>query len=227
AVSQNRVAGRVNPSKKCNLISEHLAQNRNLLSHHLAPSRNHISEHFASPNTNAIRYSRAPQVPSAAPDEICNSSCSLFTVRCPLVPALVFSNPGMSLKGEFEAGSFGRLLFGMISYIARGRLGGGNVGIGFIDFQGLWEGRKTALLFSGLSINRHFHGPLPLRPMVQADLLICSNMVLLACCMRRAASVSLMDAATRFSAASESPGRRNCCGRSSESSFSSGVCQIL
>jgi len=50
-------------------------------------------------------------------------------------PAGVFSNPGMSLKGEFEAGSFGRLLFGMISYIARGRLGGGNVGIGFIDFQ--------------------------------------------------------------------------------------------
>jgi len=32
------------------------------------------------------------------------------------------------------------------------------VGIGFIDFQGLWEGRKTALSFSGLSINRHFHG---------------------------------------------------------------------
>jgi hypothetical protein len=40
----------------------------------------------------------------------------------------------------------------------RGRRGGGNVGIGFIDFQGLWEGRKTALPFSGLSINRHFHG---------------------------------------------------------------------
>jgi hypothetical protein len=47
----------------------------------------------------------------------------------------------------------------MISYIARGRRGGGNVGIGFIDFQGLWEGRKAALSFSGLSINRHFHGP--------------------------------------------------------------------
>jgi hypothetical protein len=47
----------------------------------------------------------------------------------------------------------------MISYFARGRRGGGNVGIGFIDFQGLWEGRKTALSFSGLSINRHFHGP--------------------------------------------------------------------
>jgi hypothetical protein len=27
----------------------------------------------------------------------------------------------------------------------------------------LWEGRKTALLFSGLSINRHFHG-LPRSP---------------------------------------------------------------
>jgi hypothetical protein len=32
------------------------------------------------------------------------------------------------------------------------------VGIGFIDFQGLWKGRKTAPSFSGLSINRHFHG---------------------------------------------------------------------
>jgi hypothetical protein len=40
----------------------------------------------------------------------------------------------------------------------RGRRGGGNVGIGFIDFQGLWEGRKTVSSFSGLSINRHFHG---------------------------------------------------------------------
>ena len=26
--------------------------------------------------------------------------------------SLVFSNPGMSLKGQFRAGSFGRLLFG-------------------------------------------------------------------------------------------------------------------
>jgi hypothetical protein len=40
----------------------------------------------------------------------------------------------------------------------RHRRGGGNVGIGFIDFQGLWEGRKTAPSFSGLSTNRHFHG---------------------------------------------------------------------
>jgi hypothetical protein len=26
------------------------------------------------------------------------------------------------------------------------------------DFQGLWEGRKTVVSFSGLSISRHFHG---------------------------------------------------------------------
>jgi hypothetical protein len=32
----------------------------------------------------------------------------------------------------------------------RHRRGGGNVGIGFIDFQGLWEGGKTAPSFSGL-----------------------------------------------------------------------------
>ena len=60
--------------------------------------------------------------------------------------------------------------------------------IGFIDFHGLWEGRKTAPSFSGLSLNRHFHSPLPLWRMVHADLLICSTMVLLACCMRCAAS---------------------------------------
>jgi hypothetical protein len=40
----------------------------------------------------------------------------------------------------------------------RHRRGGGNVGIGFIDFQGWWEGGKTAPSFSGLSTNRHFHG---------------------------------------------------------------------
>src|SRR5665213_951363 len=111
----------------------------------------------------------------------------------------------------------------MISHIARSRRGGGNVGIGRIDSQGLWEGWKTAPSFSGLSINRHFHGLLPLWRVVHADLLICSNMVLLACCIRRAASVSLIDAATRLSAATLSPGRRNCCGRLSESKVSNGV----
>src|ERR1035437_5068168 len=42
--------------------------------------------------------------------------------------------------------------------VPRRSRGGGNVGIDFIDFQGLWKGRKTAPSFSALSINRHFHG---------------------------------------------------------------------
>src|SRR5580692_8463791 len=49
------------------------------------------------------------------------------------------------------------LVFGNIHSSRRSR-GGGNVGIGFIDFQGLGEGRKTVPSFSGLSTNRHFHG---------------------------------------------------------------------
>src|SRR5664280_1184698 len=117
------------------------------------------------------------------------------------VRVLPACNSVFQSKNEPEgvgAGSFGRLLFGIFSYMSRGCRDRGNVGIGFIDFQGLWEGRKTALSFSGLSINRHFHGPLPLLRGVHADLLICSNMVFLACCIRRAASVSLMVAATAF-----------------------------
>ena len=37
--------------------------------------------------------------------------------------------------------------------------------ISFIDFQGLWEGRETALSFSALSTDRHFHGLAALRVM--------------------------------------------------------------
>src|ERR1039458_9596247 len=59
---------------------------------------------------------------------------------------------GVTLPSECV--SLNRLGFGDRIH-PRGRRGGGNVGIGFIDFQGLWEGRKTALSFSGLSINRH------------------------------------------------------------------------
>src|ERR1035438_1911590 len=86
--------------------------------------------------------------------------------------------------------------------------GGGNVGIGFIDFQGWWEGRKTALPFSGLSSNRHFHGPLPMPHARHADFLISSNITFFARCIRRAASVSLIAAATRLSALILSPGRK-------------------
>ena len=107
-------------------------------------------------------------------------------------------------------------------YIAIRRRGGGNVGIGFIDFQGLWEGRKTRTIVFRAFHKPPFPRPLPLRHASYADFLICSNIAFLACCLRRAASVSLMDAATRISAAMESPGLRNRCGRSSESGFSSG-----
>jgi hypothetical protein len=48
------------------------------------------------------------------------------------------------------------LVLGDVLHPRRSR-GGGNVGIGLIDFQGLWEGRKTVSSFSGLSTNRHFH----------------------------------------------------------------------
>jgi len=40
------------------------------------------------------------------------------------------------------------------------RRGGGNVKIGFIDFQGLWEGKQFHR-FPGFPSNRHFHGLLP------------------------------------------------------------------
>jgi hypothetical protein len=61
----------------------------------------------------------------------------------------------MTLPSECVALSWA----GLEDFISpRGGRGGGNVGIGFIDFQGLWEGRETALSFSSLSMNRHFHG---------------------------------------------------------------------
>jgi hypothetical protein len=50
----------------------------------------------------------------------------------------------MNLNGGFEAGSFRRLLFVVFSYKSRNCIGGENAGFGFIEFQGLWEGRKTA-----------------------------------------------------------------------------------
>ena len=62
---------------------------------------------------------------------------------------------GLTLPSECVALSWA----GLEDFISpRGRRGGGNVGIGFIDFQGLWEGRETARSFSSLSMNRHFHG---------------------------------------------------------------------
>jgi hypothetical protein len=68
---------------------------------------------------------------------------------------LEMNDEGVTLPSECVALSWA----GLEDFISpRGRRGGGNVGIGFIDFQGLWEGRETALSFSSLSMNRHFHG---------------------------------------------------------------------
>src|ERR1035437_8611563 len=74
----------------------------------------------------------------------------------------------MSLK-EAKGRRSGVLSFRVLKSIHASSRGGGNVEIAphdlhlpmhsTGDFQGLWEGRKTALPFSGLSINRHFLGP--------------------------------------------------------------------
>src|SRR5271157_5017143 len=74
---------------------------------------------------------------------------------------VVFSNPKMSL----EAGRFSglRVLFFREEYIASRRRGGGDVGIGFIDFQGLWEGRKTRTIVFRAFHKPPFPRPLPLR----------------------------------------------------------------
>ena len=73
--------------------------------------------------------------------------------------------------------------------------------IGCFDFQGLWKGRKTALSFSGLSIDRHFLRPLSFYAVSRNR----SNSLFLASCVRRAASVSLSAAAMRFRALMLSP----------------------
>src|SRR5580692_5120741 len=104
----------------------------------------------------------------------------------------------MSLKGakvgRTGEGSFRVLISVRLAVVD---VAEGMWGIGFIDFQGLWEGRKTALSFSVLSINRHFLGPVAkLRSYAVSR--NCSNSMLLAFCMRRAASVSLRTPAMRF-----------------------------
>jgi hypothetical protein len=71
------------------------------------------------------------------------------------IESRVIRSNSLTLPSECVALSWA----GLEDFISpRGGRGGGNVGIGFIDFQGLWEGRETALSFSSLSMNRHFHG---------------------------------------------------------------------
>jgi len=117
----------------------------------------------------------------------------------------VFSNPRMSLKaclrraasdGSFS-GCFHICLVVVVAVECGNRL------YRFPRFVGRAE--------NSLIVFRAFHKPSFPRSTstavrVQADLLICSNMVYLACCICRAASVSLMVAATRLSAFMLSPG---------------------
>ncbi len=137
----------------------------------------------------------------------------------------------MSLK-EAKGRRSGFLSFRDFKLIHASSRGGGNVGIApeelsspmhsASDFQGLWKGRETALSFSGLSINRHFLRPV-LRAAAYALSRSVSNSFAFACCMRRAASVSLRAAATLFSALMLSPSRRYCAGFSNNDRVSSGV----
>ena len=64
---------------------------------------------------------------------------------------------------------------GFENHIHSRRRGGGNVGIGFIDFEGLWERAETALAFSALSINRPFHGLSLSSPTFQAAIFVIAS----------------------------------------------------
>src|ERR1039457_607952 len=93
---------------------------------------------------------------------ICPTFFSTLPARCSALPSVSKSGlfvtwPAVSLTLPSECVSLNRPGFEDLIH-PRHRRGGGNVGIGFIDFQGLWEGRKTAPSFSGLPTNRHFHG---------------------------------------------------------------------
>jgi hypothetical protein len=126
----------------------------------------------------------------------------------------------MSLKGakvrRTEEGSF--VVLDLIQISSR-RRGGGNVGIGAFDSQGLWESRR------GRFPRRLFHGPPFPRPSFRFHPVgrSFSNSLLFACCMRRAASVSLRAPAMRFKALMLSPWRKYCAGLSSANKVSSGV----
>jgi len=77
-----------------------------------------------------------------------------------------FEEPSLFQSKDEPEGSEGQANWGRsfrdlnLSQVSSSSRGGGNVGIGSFDFQGLWEGRETALSFSGLPIDRHFLRPL-------------------------------------------------------------------
>jgi hypothetical protein len=71
--------------------------------------------------------------------------------------AVVADMAGAKPRGG-EADGLPATTFGYIH--PRRRSGGGNVEIGSIDFQGLWEGWKKTVspFFPGFPADRHFHG---------------------------------------------------------------------
>jgi len=76
------------------------------------------------------------------------------------------------------------------------------------DFQGRWETRETCFWFSSFSIARHFHSPLlAFQRGVFAPAKL-ANSLLLACCICRAAAVSLAALAIRSRAPIVCPGLR-------------------
>ena len=109
-------------------------------------------------------------------------------ILCEKQPA--FSHRRMSLKKRGGAESLG-LLLGI--GLERERIVVGAVGMweSRSDFQGRWETRETRFWFSSFPIARHFHSP---SAVARRGLLAeakRANSLLLACCIRRAAAVSL------------------------------------
>ena len=145
----------------------------------------------------------------------------------------VFSNPKMSLKGAKGRRS-GFLSFRDLKSTyasSRGRRECGNRSARFLisrcTFRAISKvcgkvGKQRTIVF------RAFHKPPFPRPLriglrSYAVSRSFSNSLLFASCIRRAASVSLMAAATLFSALILSPSRRYCAGLSNSDSVSSGV----
>jgi len=140
----------------------------------------------------------------------------------------VFSNPRMSLK-EAKGRRSGVLSFRDLKLIHAISRSGGNVGIARFDLAvpGVLSERFPRLVGraeNGAIVFRAFHEPsFPALLRFYAVSRMRSKSFALACCMRRAASVSLMAAATLFSAFMLNPSRRYCAGLSSNDRVSSGV----
>ena len=131
-----------------------------------------------------------------------------------LLLLIVFSNRRMSLKEDGRQAGEGSFWFLNVYISDRSRA------------EGMWKSvvsiSKVCGKAAGFSIDRHFLPPLS-RPLFYALSRKRGKSFALACCMRRAASVSLRAAAMRLRAFMVSPGRRYGAGLCSASRVSSGV----